>query len=357
MIHSNHRGQGRGPTPARARGRFPYGLGVLASLLLCGCWTASPREVVVYTALDREFSEPLLDDFRRQTGIRVLAKYDVESTKTVGLTQAIIAESSRPRCDLFWNNEVLHTVRLAERGLLQPYDAPAAADYPAACRAPDKTWYGFAARARVLIVNTDLVPGRERPTSILALVDRRWQGRVGVAKPLFGTTATHAACLFATWGAPRAQDYFRGLQDHAQVLSGNKQVAAAVARGQLAFGLTDTDDAIIEQEQGFPVEIVYPDQQPDGMGTLFIPNTVALIRGAPHEAAARQLLDYLLSPEVESRLAEGPSAQVPLNPRVSVRPRVETPHTVRPMTVDFAAAAASWDEAAAFLRDQFARAD
>ena len=66
-----------------------------------GCWSRSAEEVVVYAALDREFSEPLLDEFQRQTGIRVLPKYDVESTKTVGLVNAIIQERPRPRCDLF----------------------------------------------------------------------------------------------------------------------------------------------------------------------------------------------------------------------------------------------------------------
>ena len=69
----------------------------------------------------------------------------------------------------------------------------------------------------------------------------------------------------------------------------------AVSRGQLAWGITDTDDAIIEIDQGFPVEIVVPDQQADGMGALLIPNTVAAIKGGPHPEAAGRLLDYLLT--------------------------------------------------------------
>jgi len=36
---------------------------------------------------------------------------------------------------------------------------------------------------------------------------------------------------------------------------------------------------------------------------------------------------------------------------------VETPATIRAMETDFAAAAERWDTAAAFLRDQFVRAD
>jgi iron(III) transport system substrate-binding protein len=327
---------------------------LLLGLLVPGCWSASGPEVVVYTALDSEFSEPILNDFGHETGIAVLPKFDTESTKTVGLAEAILAERTRPRCDVFWNNEILHTLRLAREGLLDAYQPPIAAEYPAMYRSPRGLWHGFAARARVLVVNTKLVPAADRPRSILDLADAKWRGRCGMAKPLFGTTATHAACLFATWGDEKAQAFFDRLKANGvQILSGNKQVAQSVAGGQLAFGLTDTDDAIGEQEAGLPVVIVYPDQAPDGLGTLFIPNTLAIIKGGPNPAAARRLVDYLLSSEVESRLAAGPSAQVPLNPSVQAKVRVETPRTIRAMQVDFEAAAAKWDAAAQFLRDRF----
>jgi iron(III) transport system substrate-binding protein len=324
-------------------------------LITTGCRSKSP-EVIVYTALDQEFSEPILDQFTRETGIAVRAKYDTESTKTVGLTQAIIAERDRPRCDLFWNNEILNTLRLEQQGLLRPYVSPAAGAYPANVRSPQGLWYGFAGRARVLVVNTNQVPPERRPTSIRDLTDPQWHDRAGIAKPLFGTTATHAACLFAAWGDDDAKEFFLGVKRNCRIMSGNKQVALAVGAGSLAFGLTDTDDAIIELERGMPIEIIYPDQEEGGLGTLFIPNTLALIRGSQHPEAAEQLLDYLLTPDVERRLSDGPSAQIPLRPGVPASPRVKTPREVRAMDVDFAAAAEKWETAAGFLREEFAAA-
>lgn len=326
----------------------------IVSLAIGGCWSSTDNEVVVYTALDSEFSEPVFADFASATGIGVQPKFDTESTKTVGLTEAILAERERPRCDVFWNNEILNTLRLERQGLLEVYHSSADKVYPETVRSPKGTWHGFAARARVLIVNTKLVPEAERPNSILDLTDAKWKGRVAMAKPLFGTTASHAACLFAAWGDDRAKDFFRKVKaNDVQILSGNKQVALSVAAGRAAFGLTDTDDAIIELENGGPVAIIYPDRAEGQLGTLFIPNTLAIIKGGPHAAAARRLVDYLLSPSVEERLAAGRSAQIPLNPAVKPDPRVETPRTVKAMQVDFDAAAAKWDEAAKFLRDEF----
>lgn len=319
-----------------------------------GTRAANPGRVVIYTALDEGFSKPILDGYARETGVRVESKYDIESTKSVGLANSILAEADRPIADLFWNNEILNTLRLKRAGLLQPFTPPNAASYPATFKAPDGTWYGFAGRARVLIVNTDLVPEDELPDSILDLLDPKWKGRTGIAKPLFGTTATHAACLFAAWGDEKARQYFRDLKaNDVQVLTGNRQLSIAVGRGDLAFGMTDTDDALLEIDAGNPVAIVYPDREENGLGTLFIPNVIALIKNGPNPAAAEELANYLLSPEVESALATGPSGQIPLNPEVTVETRVETPRTVRAMEVDFEAAAALWDEVYAFLTEEF----
>ena len=342
-----------------ATGR-PALIGALAVALLAatGCAPRAEREVIVYAALDAEFSRPILEQFEAKSKIVALAKFDVESTKTVGLTQAIIAEAKQPRCDVFWNNEILNTLRLDQRGLLEAYRPPTAEDYPQTFRSPKGTWHGFAARARVLLVNTELVAEADRPASVYDLADEKWRGRCGLAKPLFGTTATHVACLFAQLGDEAARRLLVDMKANGvQVLSGNKQVAQAVAAGNIAFGLTDTDDAIIEVEAGRPVAIVYPDQQPDGLGTLFIPNTLAIIKGSPNPAEARRLVDYLLTPEIEIELSRGASAQIPLNAKADVPLRVETPRTVRSMAVDFAEAARQWDAAAEFVRDEFARAD
>jgi iron(III) transport system substrate-binding protein len=314
------------------------------------------EQVVVYSALDREFAEPILNAYAKKSGVEVLPKFDVESTKTVGLTNLIISEARRPRCDLFWNNEILNTLRLRDKGLLARFSPKHAAELPPAFKAKDGTWYGFAARARILLVNTKLVADAVRPKGIEDLLDPKWKGQIGIAKPLFGTTATHAACLFAAWGEQRAKAFFRRLKSNdVRILSGNKQVATAVGSGQLAFGLTDTDDAMGEVDAGSPVSIVYPNREPKELGTLFLPNTLAILKNAPHPEAAEALANALLSPETEAELARGPSAQIPLLESTKASARVNTPKTVQPMAADFDAASRFWDRVAQFLAEEFGR--
>ena len=177
---------------------------------------------------------------------------------------------------------------------------------------------------------------RPRPTvprSIQDLLDPKWKGKIGIAKPLFGTTATHAACLFAAWGDEKARAYFRDLKANGvQVLSGNKQVAQAVGSGQIAFGLTDTDDAMGEVAAGSPVAIVYPDREPGGLGTLFIPNTLAVIKGCAAPRGGRGAGRTTCSaPRSRPPWPTGPGAD-PADLKSTKAPaRVETPRTVHAM--------------------------
>jgi len=344
-------------TISAAPGGVARFLVALSGAILCaaGCSRSEPR-VVVYCAQDKEFAEAIFADFQTTNGLPVAPHFDTEAGKSVALYQELVQEKSRPRCDVFWNNEILSTIRLQRQGLLEPYDSPSAAPYPASARAPDRTWTALAARARILLVNTKLVPEAERPKSLLELTEARWKGKVAMAKPQAGTTATHAACLFATLGPEKARAWYLGLrQNGVQIVGGNKQVAEGVARGQFAVGMTDTDDAIAEVKAGRPVAIVFPDR--DGLGTLFIPNTLMLLRGGPNPDGGRKLIDYVLSAAVEKKLAETDSHQIPLNPQVQAQlpPQIETPRTVKAMPVDWGKAADVWDEAQKFLVEEFAR--
>jgi iron(III) transport system substrate-binding protein len=319
----------------------------------------------VYCAQDREFAVPIFEDFQKQTGLEVVPKYDTEKDKSVSLYEELIAERTRPRCDVFWNNEIVSTIRLEKQGLLEAYDSPTDRSYRRELKSLPY-WFEFATRARILIVNTRLVPEKDRPRSILDLTDARWRNHVVMARPQFGTSATQAACLFEVLGSEKAKKYYLDLKANGvQIAPGNKQAAELVGQGrtptgqEVAVGITDTDDAMEEVREKHDVAIIYPDRDAKAdskLGTLFIPHTLAILRGGPNPEGARRLVDYLLSAEVEKRLAEGESVQVPLNPQVKAQlpPQIETPKTVRVMKVNINAAADLWGEMEKFVRQEFA---
>jgi iron(III) transport system substrate-binding protein len=192
---------------------FPFSLSFLG-----GCVPQPENSVVVYSAADREYAQPILDSFERKSaGIEVLAQFDVESTKTVGLAKRIESESELPRADLFWNNEIMHTLALEKKGLLKSISWDIPSGWPKDMRSGSGNWVGIAARARVIIVNRNLLPSQEeRPSSVLELADSKWQKKCGLARPLFGTTATHFTVLIDQLGDKKSQEFFQAVSQNAQ---------------------------------------------------------------------------------------------------------------------------------------------
>ena len=290
----------------------------------------------LYVALDQEHSESLVRRFTETTGIEIETRFDTEANKTVGLTSAIIEERDNPRCSVFWNNEVAQTVRLAQQGLLVPYESPNAADIPAQFKPENNLWTGFAARARILIVNTEKLPNRDEwPTSMWDLTDPKWKGKCGVARPLTGTTLTHFAALHAVLGEAKFNEWLDGMDANDVVyLASNGATMRAVRDGDLLFAWTDTDDFHVALDKGYPVAAVFPDQGEDEIGTMLIENSVALVKGGPNPEVARKLVDYIVSREVEALLAASKSAQIPVREGVAGPKDVQHIGTFKEMAWD-----------------------
>lgn len=299
------------------KGQVKYIAAVLIIVIAAGAYMSLSRdvkEVVIYTSVDQIYSEPVLDRFERETGIKVKAVYDVEAAKTTGLVNRLIAEKERPLADVWWNGEIAQTILLKEEGILTEYSSPETEGIPSAYVDPDGFWTGFGGRARVLLVNTELISVEDYPTSIFDLTSGAYEAeKIGIAYPIFGTTATHVAALYVSMGEEEAAQFFSDLKDSGvRVLDGNGVVRDLVADGELTMGLTDTDDSVGAIERGAPVEMVFLDQGESQMGTLKIPNTVAMVKGGPNTEEAKLLIDYLLSEETVGELVESGWFQLPL---------------------------------------------
>lgn len=270
-------------------------LALVAALVVtaAGCKPHAPStsdEVVVYCAQDQVYAEAVLRDFSRKSGVRVRTVYDSEAVKTVGLANRLLAEAAHPQCDVFWGNEELRTRQLAARNLFRVTDGWAAVGY----------------RSRRVVVNTNLVDAARIPHSLSALTNAGWRGRVALAYPLFGSTATHFLALRQYWGPDKWETWCRALVNNSPlIVDGNSVAAKKVARGEAWIGLTDSDDIVVEKRHGAPLMPL-----PLTPESLLLPNTVAVVRDAPHPRAAQQLFAFLqtgaaLKPLVEAGALEG----------------------------------------------------
>ncbi len=310
--------------------------------------TPGEQTVTVYVSEDQVFSEPILKDFEKDTGIKVKAIYDTEEAKSTGAMNRLIAEKDNPQADVYWANEPIRAEVLKQKGILAPYFSSNAKDIPPMFKDPDGNWTGFSARARVLIVNNNV---DQKPGSIMAYIDPGWKDRAVIANPLFGTTTSHVAALFTIWGEAKTKKFMQDLkQNKVAISTSNGESADFVASGQYKFSLVDSDDAVNRTRQKKPVSMVYPDQGKDATGCFIVPNTAMLIKGAPHPQAAKKLIDYLLSRQTEQKLAFADCAQIPLHPGVKTPPELKALKDIKLMKVDYAQVAKKMVEIQPFLK-------
>jgi len=240
---------------------------LLFFLLRPASTTEHSRRIVVYAAQDQVYAEPILREFEKESGLKVKAVYDSEAVKTVGLANRLLAERGHPQCDVFWGNEEMRTRQLAAQGIFRETNG----------------WAAFGHRSRRIVINTNFVlpselkeptpspsqegneiarrtsasspPGRGQgwaaPHSLLALTNESWRGKVALAFPQFGTTATQFHALRQLWGEERWLAWCRALAANKPfVVDGNSVVVKFVARGEAWIGLTDSDDIAAGQREG-----------------------------------------------------------------------------------------------------------
>jgi iron(III) transport system substrate-binding protein len=298
---------------------------VLLVWLSVGCQREPQPTVVVYAAQDQVYAEPILNQFSKETGIQVRAVFDSEAVKTVGIANRLLAERQHPQCDVFWGNEELRTRQLAARDVFRETNG----------------WAAFGYRSRRIVINTNQFSLANAPRQLAELTNAVWRGKVALAYPLFGTTATHFLALRRYWGETNWLNWCRALQAHQPlVVDGNSVVVRLVGRGEASIGLTDSDDIAAGQREGLPVVGL-----PLSEEALLIPNTVAVIRNAPHPSAAQDLFIYLQQPAVAEQLVAANALEGHLTSHVTVP-------TLQP---DWQVLLEDREEATAQLKEMFLR--
>lgn len=302
------------------------GLAAVGGRYLSGCGGSDSSEIVLYSSVDQPIAAKIVAAFEKEHAqTRVHLVSDTEASKSIGLATRLRAEKDNPVCHVWWGNEVFHTVSLTGEGFFAPLSLPVLGEIAPRFRDDQGRWAGCGLRARMLAVNdaTGAVKG-----SIYDLLDPRFNYKVGLARPLAGTTGGHVAALYALWGEKKADDFFRSLKaNNALLLGGNSAVAQQVASGNLVIGLTDNDDIFAAQRNGGELWQTLPDQGEGGIGTLAVPTTVALVKRDDRPPAAAALASFLLSERCERMLLDENFAAYSV--------REGSPETLKTMNVRF----------------------
>jgi iron(III) transport system substrate-binding protein len=180
---------------------------------------------------------------------------------------------------------------------------------------------GTSARSRVLVYNTRELTTQQLPTTVWALSNPRWKGKIGIAP----TNASFQAFLGATihlYGEDRVRDWLRGLEaNNVRFYPNNTTVVQAVARGDVLVGLVNhyylhnllaDNPALTARNHWF---------RAGDPGNLVLAAGVGIVSATKRGAAAQRFVDFLHSRWAQRFIARGPgAAEYPVIKGVSPRP-------------------------------------
>ncbi len=273
--------------------------GLLALLMFAvasGVSVADDGVLVIYSGRSDKFVKPVVEAFTRETGIQVV----LHSAKSTALLNKLRVEGARTQADLYISNDAGNLQLGSDLGLFEPLDGKLVEDIPANLRAPDNTWVGLSARARVLVVNT-----RQSRTafvkSVFDLADPRLKGRLGITNSSNESFIAGTTVYMLKAGKEATRQWLQGMKDNAegQVFNKHSKIVAAVAEGRKDIGLVNHYYIYrhLAKHPEAPVKILLPDQGDGGMGVAWNVAGVAVSKFSHRKEQAGRLVRFLVSRE------------------------------------------------------------
>ena len=267
--------------------------------------------VTVYTAVPQNFIDSLVPMFEAQTGTTV----EIIKAGSGDLLNRLTAEADNPVADVLWS--VDGTVIDFNPALFEAYEA-AGTDALAEGMKPSELWSPFTAVVMAFIVNENKLDGLPIPTSWSELADPKYDDVVSSAKAnASGSSYIQLATVLQAYDTEEdGWEVYKGLLSNFVLSDSSGAVPRFVNDGELAIGVTLEDAALRYVEGGGPVQIVYPSE-----GTAIVPDAMTLIAGAPNADNGKAFLDFMLTKEAQTVVAE--QGRRPVRADVSSNPALQ----------------------------------
>ncbi len=191
--------------------------------------------LTVYSGRNENLVGPLLEQFERDSSIRVEVRYG----DTADLAVQIREEGDDSPADIFFAQDAGALGLLAENGQLAELPISVLDLVEPRFRSPDGLWVGITGRARTLVYNTDFINPEDLPDSILDFTDSVWEGRVGWA-PENASFQAFVTALRVTVGDEVTQEWLAGMvANDVKAYPKNSAIVEAVATGEIEVGFVN----------------------------------------------------------------------------------------------------------------------
>ncbi|MGY3447298.1 MULTISPECIES: extracellular solute-binding protein [unclassified Bradyrhizobium] len=285
-------------------GRIAIGLlAILATTALATSVRAD--ELTLYSTREAHLVAPVIAAFTAARGTKVKTVF-IED----GLVNRLTSEGDNSPADVLLSIGLDKTTQLATRGLTQALASPTLdRAVPANLRGKDGEWIALAIRPRVVFARKD------DPLAAITyedLADAKWRGKLCMRPAAHQNNVALVAAYLAHHGTDATETWLAGLKANLARKPAGKDndVARDIAEGHCAIGIGNTvalaqlrdgregNDWRVWADAVKPVPTAFTDG-----GSHVNLTGAAIARHAPHPAAARAFLEFLVTADAQTIFA------------------------------------------------------
>ena len=271
--------------------------------------SAVAQELNLYSSRHYQTDEALYSNFSKTTGIKLNR---IEAGEDP-LIARIINEGAASPADVLVTVDAGRLWRAEQAGLFQPIQSKVLNErLPANMRTADGQWFGFSARARVIIYNK-LTINPADVQNYEDLASPKMKGKVCTRSGSHIYNLSLMSALIEHLGEAKAEQWARGVVDNfaRAPKGGDTDQILGVASGECGVAITNTYYYVRLMKSTKPEDqkviaatgLIWPNQK--SFGTHMNVSGAGVIKTARNKDAAIKFLEYLTSNEAQTYFAEG----------------------------------------------------
>jgi iron(III) transport system substrate-binding protein len=257
--------------------------------------TVHAEQIVLYSGRSKSLVAPIVQQFQKETGIKVLVKYG----NTAQLALTLEEEGKRSPADVFWAQDASALGAVNKAGLFAHLPDSITRELPSHFTNETHTWVGTSGRARVLAYAPDRVKVEDLPKSVFDLTDPKWKGRVGWA-PTNGSFQAFVTAMIKKHGRDKTKTWLEGMKkNQTKAYAKNTPIIEALAAGEIDLGIPNHYYLLRFKASNSHYPVAQTFFQPQDIGNLLFVAGVGVLKTSKQNVAAMEFVQYLLGPKAQ----------------------------------------------------------
>jgi len=273
--------------------------------------------VDIYGAYPTEAIQPVLDGFKKDTGVE-LEYIRIPSSRMYDRVLAEFA-SGKLEADYADLTDLTLIKEWVSRGILAQYKVPWHDKIAPELKHPDGHWYYIVRPIYVIGVNTAEVAEKDYPKTWKETLEPKWKGKVGMQAVDAGGSAVTLHSFLRIKVTENAWTMLRDNEPRLQATIA--PVVNDLVRGRTPIAYVDANSVVAQTKNGAPLKAIFPAEGVPGFGAFGNVTSTA-----KHPNAAKLWVNYATSKRGSTLMASGgaygthPDAAPPSAPGMTFPP-------------------------------------